>query len=596
MRKIVIVIIINAFLLASLYSQTKRNIGIIPFENTGKSKFDWVGFGVEYLLSTKLSNISAYYVPQKKIIINALKKRGALNSKKNSEVIYQVGRETGINVAIVGVYSVSGKKFNLTIKLLNAFSGAEILSNSYSKNISNLFDTVDEIIKSLLNLTSVRLSSQEELIVNRRMTSSMKAFENFSLAYIENEKSKVKMEVVTSLFKRAIKEDPKFWEAYYNLGIAYFNNKKYNNALNQFSTIIEALPNFEKPYYGRGLIYLEKKEYKKAKKDFKRVVEANPNDYKGYFYLGKIDAALKNYRNAKKQFDKATSINPDDPDIYFELGNIWFSRNKFQESIPPYKKCIQLDPENYNARQKLGESYYRNQVYYSAINEFETIIESKPTDPIANFMLGITVYKQAVLNDLIEAFLELLQPDSNKKKNKPASNKSIRDELYNKMVRCFDNAQKAKPNFLEATFNLALTYQELEQYDNALNFYKKTLEIDPILIKAHIKLANTLESLGQKEKALQKYKEVIGIDPAYFVAHPTLGPIHQYINIIDVTLKELADKLKNNPNDLKSNQTLAKIYYAQGYYGKSANLYRKILTINPRHAEAKKMLAKLEKK
>lgn len=109
-------------------------------------------------------------------------------------------------------------------------------------------------------------------------------------------------------------------------------------------------------------------------------------------------------------------------------------------------------------------------------------------------------------------------------------------------------------------------------------------------------MANTLEALGQKEKALKKYKEVIEIDPAYFVAHPTLGPIHQYINIIDLMLKELGDKLKENPNDLKSNQTLAKIYYAQGFYGKSANLYRKILQINPRHTEAKKMLAKLEKK
>ena len=87
---------------------------------------------------------------------------------------------------------------------------------------------------------------------------------------------------------------------------------------------------------------------------------------------------------------------------------------------------------------------------------------------------------------------------------------------------------------------------------------------------------------------------IIYIEPAYFVKHPTLGPIHQYINILDLKLAEIGETLEENPNDLKSNQTLAKIYYAQGYYGKAANIFRKILSINPRNKEAKRMLAKLE--
>jgi cytochrome c-type biogenesis protein CcmH/NrfG len=71
--------------------------------------------------------------------------------------------------------------------------------------------------------------------------------------------------------------------------------------------------------------------------------------------------------------------------------------------------------------------------------------------------------------------------------------------------------------------------------------------------------------------------------------------MHQYINIIDFVLKEIDQSLKTNPNDVRANTTLAKIYYAQGYYGKAANVYRKILTINPNDQEARRMLAKLEK-
>ena len=134
----------------------------------------------------------------------------------------------------------------------------------------------------------------------------------------------------------------------------------------------------------------------------------------------------------------------------------------------------------------------------------------------------------------------------------------------------------------------------MAKLDSAQIYYKKTIDIKPDLIKAHIKLAKVFDETGKKTDALIQYKKVITTDPSYFVAHPTLGPEHNYINILDVTLEELNEKLENNPEDLSANQTMAKIYYAQGFNGKAANIYRKILSFSPNNNEAKKMLAKLE--
>ena len=50
-------------------------------------------------------------------------------------VVYQVGRETGINVAIVGVYKVFSNKVEVDLKFINAFSGAPIFNKTYSKNL-----------------------------------------------------------------------------------------------------------------------------------------------------------------------------------------------------------------------------------------------------------------------------------------------------------------------------------------------------------------------------------------------------------------------------------------------------------------------------
>ncbi|TFH00262.1 MAG: tetratricopeptide repeat protein [Calditrichales bacterium] len=579
------------------FAQDKRGVGIFPLENFGNDqKFEWISFGISYLLSNKLSNISAYYVPEQRVIEKAIREAGYPGKKINGEMVYHVGKSSGINLGIVGNYNTNGRTIEVNIDFINAFNGASIFSKNYKKNYDQLFEIADDIATNLINLTTVTLTPGEQNIINRQITKSVKAFQNFCLGYLENEKPNGQREVVVGLFRNAIREDPNFWEASFNLGIAYFNDRDYTQALKQFDRIIAALPDFEKPYYGRAMIHFRNNDLVKAKNDFLQVIQFNPNDYKPYFYLGRISIQLEQYDDANKNLKKAAELNPDYSKIHIELGNIYFDQKKYRGGIQHYRRALDLDPEDIEALQKLGESYYRTQVYYSAYAQFKKILELEPTNPEANFMLGITAYKQAVLSELIEAFLELFEGDyPAKKEKKLAGTGRERSEVYREMVGAFNTAQKSRTNFLEATFNLALTYHDMGLLDSAQTYYLKTLQISPDLVKAHIKLAKVYDDQGKKELGLAQYKKVITIDPSYFIAHPTLGPEHDYINIMQVTLTELDEKLSNNPNNLEANQTMARIFFAQGYFGKAANIYRKILTISPNDNEAKKMLAKLDK-
>ena len=596
-----LLIALGIFLLSNSASAVeKRGVGILPFENLKNDKqYDWISFGIQYLLSNKLAHLSAFYVPDHNVIKKALIESGWGQHKIDGEMVYHVGKITGINVGITGNYSTNGSVINLNVTFFNSFNGASIFSKKYTKSNSELFSIADDIAQNLLQVAAVSLSSNEKAIMNRKITSSVKAYEQFCLGYIENEKSNKNYEVTIGLFKKAIRADSKFWEAYYNLGIIYFNNRDYDNALKQFDIIISSLPNFEKPYFGRGLIYLRKEQYDKAMADFTKVTKFNPNDYKPYYYLGVANIERKKFTEAKKNLDKSIELNPDYANSYYQLGNIHFIVKKYRAAIPQYKRALEIDPENYEAHQKLGESYYRVQTYYSAYSEFKKILAVYPNDPEANFMLGITAYKQAVLGELIEAFLEMFDPNvaaEQRERNKMSGNTRERREVYKEMADAFRRAQNARKNFLEATFNLALTYDEMNKLDSALVYYQRALQIQPDLIRAHIKKAKVHERKNEKRIALGIYKDVVYFDPAYFVAHPTLGPIHSYINIIDLVLEEINDTLNSNPNDIKANLTLAKIYHAQGFNGKAANVYRKVLSINPNDREAKKNLAKLEKR
>ncbi len=574
----------------------KINVGIMPFENLN-DEYDWLGFGLEYLLSEKLTKISTLYIPNKILILEALKKRNITTNKIDGDIIYQVGRETGIDIAISGDYITNGKYLQLNIRFVNSFTGTTISTKNYTNKLNNIFDISSDIVTNLINLTLITVSTEETTFLNRKMTNSVDAFENFCLGYLENEKPDSKMAEITGFFQKAIELDNNFWEAHFNLGITYYNDRKYNEALKEFDIIINKLPDFEKAYYGRGLIYFHRNDSENAKIDFTKVVELNPNDYMGYFYLGKISLFLNQFTESKKYLEKVRKINPDYAEGHYEMGNVWFNQKLFYQAITHYRKCIELNPKHMDARQRLGESYFRTQAYYRALLEFEAILTLNPYDANAYFMIGSTVYKQAVLNDLIKYIFEFINPYETKKieEKELASTEKLRQDLYKKMADSFYKAQELKENFLQASFNLALTYKEMKEYDLSIEFFQKTIAISPTLIKAHIQMAQTYEQMGEKQKALQKYKDVIEIDPSYFVAHPTLSVTHQYINIIDVFMDELEEKIQDDPNDLKANQTMGKIFYAQGHHGKAANIFRKILNNYPNDNTAKEMLQKIEK-
>ena len=54
-----LLLFILLFLSKSGMAVEKRNVGILPFDNLkNDQKYEWINFGLQYLLSNKLANVS----------------------------------------------------------------------------------------------------------------------------------------------------------------------------------------------------------------------------------------------------------------------------------------------------------------------------------------------------------------------------------------------------------------------------------------------------------------------------------------------------------------------------------------------------------
>ena len=84
-------------------------------------------------------------------------------------------------------------------------------------------------------------------------------------------------------------------------------NEAYQEAVEQFTSVIEAAPNFAEGYNQRAIVHFMLEEWSKAVRDCKQTVSLNSDHFgafagmgHAYLRLGKIDEAIEAYKQALK--------------------------------------------------------------------------------------------------------------------------------------------------------------------------------------------------------------------------------------------------------------------------------------------------------
>jgi len=590
----------NAFAQDEIQVAETRTIALLPFSNNGNAENDWIAVGLEYLVINKISVVSGLTSLDSKKVHSSMNQISFMGGTITEKQANQIGKLINADITVSGTYSDNSEELAFEIEYHNATNGRSLFKEKVRVQSKFLALVADRIVIQLLNISGLPVDENEELITKTSLTKNFKAFKSFILAFIESTNEQPNNKIAEGLFRQAIIEDDQFWEAYYNLGVVLFNTNQYNESIELFNTLISKQPNFYKSYFGRALIYENQKDYEMAISDFKKVIDLNPNEDKAFYHLGKIYIVLRRFDEANENLDTAKLLNSENPDNYYETGNMFIAQNKPGSAIDEYRHAVELEPDNMKFHQGLGEAYYYSRTYYNALYEFESILKVEPNSANANFMLGITIYKQAVLEQIVEAFLDLLDEDLlGAEEKQKLSNKSPVDsikqaEFFEKIITAFSNAVNARPGFMQANFNLALSYLEIGQYEMAEKYFLETISIAPNLVPAYTKLAEVYEKTNRRQLALKQYKTVFYIDPEIFVEKPTLGRVHHYINVLDIFLDDLDTKRKENPNDIKLDLVMAKVYKARGNNSGAQQVLKNILSRDPSNSEAQAILASLQ--
>jgi tetratricopeptide (TPR) repeat protein len=174
---------------------------------------------------------------------------------------------------------------------------------------------------------------------------------------------------------KSLEINPKFSEAYFKLGYAYYQMRDYEKSLEYYKkTNLNSSMNVS----NMALAYYMKGDYGEALRQLRRSLQIDPNN----------QTARKNMPMVENAFDRylknMQSEQSDDPEHYYELGNLFVEQMNYTEALLNFEKAAQLKPDHIEAIINKGNCHYMLKEYNEAIVTFEEVLTINPNSKIAN--------------------------------------------------------------------------------------------------------------------------------------------------------------------------------------------------------------------
>ena len=190
-------------------------------------------------------------------------------------------------------------------------------------------------------------------------------------------------------------------------------------------------------------------------------------------------------------------------------------------------------------------------------------------------------FNKALMNILIYIKLVPNNPKAYILKGKIYMNLNKYENGLNSFLRGIKLGEKS----IEILYGVARAYKELYQFDDALKYYNKALEMEPTA-KSHYLLANCLYSMGKKEHAIEVYDKALKLNPNYIDVY-----FHKGVCLSNLNMKEEAINMYNKTIQLNPNYVDA--YFQRGYcyynltkYQKAMQEMNKVLELDPNYYQA----------
>jgi len=155
------------------------------------------------------------------------------------------------------------------------------------------------------------------------------------------------------------------------------------------------------------------------------------------------------------------------------------------------------------------------------------------------------------------------------------------DKEYDKAISFYLRYIELDPDYAIAYYNLGNAYYDQGNHTKAIESYKKAIELNPDDAQAYYNLGYAYREQGNNAKAIESYKKAIELDPDYAKPYYNLGLAYYNQGNLTKAIELWEKAIELDPDYTKPYYNLGYAYREQGNNAKAIESYKKAIELNP---------------
>lgn len=166
----------------------------------------------------------------------------------------------------------------------------------------------------------------------------------------------------------------------------------------------------------------------------------------------------------------------------------------------------------------------------------------------------------------------------------------------------FKRALEQNPSYTEASLNLAVTYNDLGEYEKAQQVYKSAMlrdargpnEVDGFakgkIANLHAELAQAYLDVGMPNEAVQEYRDAIRLCPQFADLRVRLANVYRQMNDLQAARYELEEAMRVRPRFVPARVAMGVLLLVSGQRQKALEQWEEVLKMEPENKSAQMYL------
>jgi TolB-like protein len=344
----------------------EKSIAVLPFLDLSEKKDqEYFSDGLADELLDLLAKTPGLHV---------IARTSSFSFKGKSDDIPTIARKLHVANILEGSVRKSGDRLRVTTQLIRASSGEHLWSETYDREMKDVFAMQDEIAAAVVGQLKLKLAPASQSAAGR--TANVEAYTE------------------------------------YLLGREFSSHDDDRRAIEAFRKAIALDPNYVAPYGGLALSeYFVAEEngdaagHQRAQDAAAKAVDLGPNDPNAYAARGFIRHAMNwDWAGAQADFEKAIALDPGDARFQSLYSTLLAALGRMPEAIAASRKAIELDPLKAGTWANLMMFLIPSRDFAAAHEASRRALEISPGSPYVLAEVGMLQLIEGKAQDALATF------------------------------------------------------------------------------------------------------------------------------------------------------------------------------------------------